>query len=425
MAPSSGLIPLSGRQLLLVLRGVVLFGFVAVFARTLSFQYGMAQQMVGTEIDDLLRLRYEALSSGNYRHLAEGLGQKLASRHLQIDAGPTQFRYGTNPGVLSACAHRKINIQKITLCSSVRPSLTEFLFLMAGSVLILIMIRPLISYLELAGILSLKHSLKEAGVSLELTHGLQSLLVTTKESLVAMDGFKEREKELTRRANLGEFAVKMAHDIRSPLCALSVVSSHQALPADAQDLLKTAVERIQTMAESLLDQFRNPRESISQGAQTQPVKHDIVPTLESLIAEKRMQFLRRGPSLQLFLSSKVVPVYFSPEHLARVISNLINNAIEAVPEERVPEIELRLNSDHDRIYFSVSDNGRGIPAHLLPAIGSKGLTSGKKDGTGLGLYQVREFLSVVGGNWDVASEPGSGTTITLSIPSHPTPGDVR
>jgi signal transduction histidine kinase len=100
----------------------------------------------------------------------------------------------------------------------------------------------------------------------------------------------------------------------------------------------------------------------------------------------------------------------------RVLLNLLNNAIEAMPHGGA--LTLRCRCLTDQVYLEFCDSGCGIPAHQLPLL-FQPLHTTKPEGTGLGLYLAREIVQAHHGEIAVASEPGAGTTFTISLPLLP------
>jgi len=104
-----------------------------------------------------------------------------------------------------------------------------------------------------------------------------------------------------------------------------------------------------------------------------------------------------------------------PNQLNQVFVNLLMNAVHAVRRDR--EITVRSWHDSGSISASVSDTGCGIPADVLPRIFEPFFTTKEVgQGTGLGLSIAYDIMKGHGGDIEVASEPGSGTTFTLRIP---------
>jgi two-component system sensor histidine kinase HydH len=97
----------------------------------------------------------------------------------------------------------------------------------------------------------------------------------------------------------------------------------------------------------------------------------------------------------------------------RVLLNLVNNAIEAMPDGGA--LTLAGQSREDAVRLDLTDTGCGIAPEQMALLFSP-LHTTKPEGTGLGLYLVREIVSAHGGEITVTSEPGVGTTLTLTLP---------
>jgi signal transduction histidine kinase len=126
----------------------------------------------------------------------------------------------------------------------------------------------------------------------------------------------------------------------------------------------------------------------------------------------------RKCALRFESSVEAVELWGSPGRLAQVVTNLVTNAIDAVPSEGEGQVEVRLEKQQDRLELDVIDNGFGIAAHDLPRIFEPMFTTKKfGEGMGLGLAIVHDIvIGEFGGTIDVASEPGRRTTFKLSFP---------
>jgi anti-sigma regulatory factor (Ser/Thr protein kinase) len=105
--------------------------------------------------------------------------------------------------------------------------------------------------------------------------------------------------------------------------------------------------------------------------------------------------------------------------LDRILSNLINNAYEAISGRGKITVTLSVLSGTAQV--SVKDTGKGIPKELLPKIGLAHQTFGKKDGNGLGVFYAKTVVASWGGSLVIDSVEGQGTTITIGIPLADTP----
>ncbi|OAG28108.1 PAS domain S-box protein [Thermodesulfatator autotrophicus] len=126
-------------------------------------------------------------------------------------------------------------------------------------------------------------------------------------------------------------------------------------------------------------------------------------------------FLLRGSSIRLHLEipDDLPPVKMDPAHLSQIIQNLVVNAKEAMPEGGT--IFIQAESLDDKVVLIIRDTGPGIPEESLPYIFEPGFTT-KETGTGLGLATVKVLVERAGGEIEVNSIPGQGTTFKLVLP---------
>jgi signal transduction histidine kinase len=103
--------------------------------------------------------------------------------------------------------------------------------------------------------------------------------------------------------------------------------------------------------------------------------------------------------------------------LEQVGANLLDNAVKHTPAEG--QIDVQVQRDGHRAILRVHDTGSGIPADELPRIWDRlfrGDTSRAERGLGLGLSLVKAVVEAHGGSVGVTSEPGRGSTFTVSLP---------
>jgi signal transduction histidine kinase len=117
--------------------------------------------------------------------------------------------------------------------------------------------------------------------------------------------------------------------------------------------------------------------------------------------------------LRLEGDSDIGPVALHQNSFRRVLLNLLNNAVEAMPHGGVLTLRGQRLAAHVRL--EISDTGGGIPVEQQPLLFSP-FHSTKPEGTGLGLYLVREIVSAHQGDITVTSAPGQGTTFTVTLP---------
>lgn len=226
------------------------------------------------------------------------------------------------------------------------------------------------------------------------------------------------ESEIELADKVRKIALQVSHDIRSPLTALkmAVDEANLSIPNESRKIIHGSVQRINDIANNLLSE-NNDRKNKSDNILTTEL---LAVHVDLLVSEKRMQYRHQtNIDIESDLSlSYGLFVNINPVELKRVLSNLINNAVEAIEHEGKIIIQVAL-ADNDKILLSIKDNGKGIPADILAQLGNKGLSHGKDgkiSGHGLGLYHAKETIAAFLGVMEIESDLGSGTTFRIYIP---------
>jgi signal transduction histidine kinase len=216
---------------------------------------------------------------------------------------------------------------------------------------------------------------------------------------------------------LAEHAAQVAHDIRSPLAALNVaLAGTETMPEAERVLIRSAIGRISDIANNLLDQKRRGHQCSTVQMKSIP---QLIPVLvESLVSEKRQQY-RPTPGVQI--DFQLTPASYGlfaciePVEFKRVLSNLINNAVESLPGRGRIVVDIVSRPD-EQIELRVCDDGKGIAPELLPDLMNTGQTYEKQGGIGLGLSHARSAVQSWKGTIHIASTIGEGTTVTIVLP---------
>ncbi|KAB8033569.1 sensor histidine kinase [Fluviispira multicolorata] len=236
----------------------------------------------------------------------------------------------------------------------------------------------------------------------------------------------QKNEKIKQQIEFSKLASQVAHDIKSPLVALNIFFAKATqLPEDNRILVRNAIQRIQDIANSLIfkhQELNNQNKNVIEDIEPHSVQL-LSSLIESLISEKRMQYREY---LEIEIEGKFgVNSYglfsrIQPKEFKRMLSNLINNAVEALNKKG--NIILFLNSKNDKILFSIKDNGKGIHPYLLPKLMKRGASFGKKEGSGLGLYHAKVLSEQWGGKLELNSEVAKGTEVLLTLPkaSEPT-----
>ncbi len=260
---------------------------------------------------------------------------------------------------------------------------------------------------------------------------IADLSTGTEKAILHIDSLKKTIRDLSYAQALVTVTKQVAHDIRSPLSALSLATgSLKDLPEERRLLIKNAVQRINDIANDLLQKGKAvSSQNFSKHSnvdESTKVSVEFIPDLvDILVSEKRMQFREQGGieiSVDLKNSFGVFSMVNGGE-LKRVVSNLVNNAVEAFDSNQ-GKIIVGVKKSQSNIEIFVKDNGKGIPEHVLKKLGDLGVTHGKEgsaSGSGLGVYHAKKTIEAFGGEFKIESAIGQGTTMRLTLPVAETP----
>ena len=226
---------------------------------------------------------------------------------------------------------------------------------------------------------------------------------------------------------LANLAAQVAHDIRSPLGAIeAAVHALRDVPEDHRVLLKKAVQRINSIANDLLSERKSnsfdDKLSISDHAiDPLEVSQISMPDLlDSIFSEKKFSF-QHLKNLDLKLDLPTDSPSFcdvNEKEISRALSNLLNNAIESLIDDR-GKVTLALRNASETVSIHIVDNGRGIEAQTLAQLGSRPWRSQKESsqsGNGLGVYHARSTIERMRGRFTIQSNPGNGTMVSIHFP---------
>ncbi len=241
------------------------------------------------------------------------------------------------------------------------------------------------------------------------------LVIIAMTSLIFSVNEKRKKLELNRLqeiANAKELiSLKLAHDIRSPLSVLNLISSRLQSPEqEVNDLFNQAINRITDIASDLLSP--TSKELIT----------DVNYAVTKIVSEKEVLYKRESIDFKLELDSSKILCAIDSSELERITSNLINNAAEALegmPQER-KIITVSTMRSNQFCVLKIKDKGRGIPDSILKALGKERLSHGKENhqtsGSGIGLFSANEYLKQHNGKLEINSILNEFTEISLSLP---------
>jgi signal transduction histidine kinase len=229
-----------------------------------------------------------------------------------------------------------------------------------------------------------------------------------------------------RLALVGQLAATLAHEIGSPLSAVSthlqMLSEEPHLDSRVSRRLRLAneqIDRVSGIVENLLASARKTPRRLPVDIETtvSKVTHLLGPTMEA----RHIRFRLQGDGGPFWTEG-------DPDQLQQLFLNLFNNSLDAIRESGTLSVKIRRRPPNEslpqpHLQVEVSDSGVGIsPDQIQHIFGSFFTTKEFGKGSGLGLAVCDEIVTRHGGRISVVSQPGTRTTFTILLPEMPGKG---
>ena len=215
---------------------------------------------------------------------------------------------------------------------------------------------------------------------------------------------------------MGQLAASIAHEIRNPLASMSgsLQMLRQELPLSAEqaslmDIVLRESERLNDTIRSFLAYARPQRISTSRMDLRQVIRDT------ATLLQNSAEF---GEAHEVCLDLPADAVWYEADEgqIRQIIWNLATNGLRAMPRGGRLTMSAGQNGADGGIVFSIRDEGVGIPSKELDQL-FQPFRSAFDRGTGLGLAIVHRIVTDYGGEIDVTSQPGAGTTMKVHLPA--------
>jgi two-component system sensor histidine kinase HydH len=273
---------------------------------------------------------------------------------------------------------------------------------------------------QIAGFLNIKDErIREAYTSDEI----RSLASVAAQATLTIENTRlfERVRERDRLAALGEMSAGLAHEIRNPLGAIK--GAAQLIGTDSRENMDPEMLRI------IVDETNRLNTVVSQFLDyARPAKSNPVPTDINRVLERTVDVISAdNPTkcrIELNLADDLPTVASEPEQLKQVFINLAVNAMQVLGDDGTLTITTSIRkglrgrlsvTTEEFIRIAFADDGPGISEEVLRNVFIPFYTT-KEKGTGLGLAISLRIIKNLGGNIEVTSKIGKGTTFTTLIP---------
>jgi two-component system sensor histidine kinase AtoS len=273
------------------------------------------------------------------------------------------------------------------------------------------------------GISHIELELKKDGESLWLIAGTSLLIggegktigaLAIFQDITQIKALEEKLRQADRLAALGTLSAGLAHEIKNPLSAIKTFV--QLLPQKIGNpsfmekfdiTVPREIDRINHLVEDLLELTRKRVRPL--------VDLEVDHLIHQVIDLHGEELTRRQIAFQDHLNKTTLPVRGDVETLYRAFSNLIINAIQAMPNGGTLSISSELGSSSSSLEITFRDTGTGMDESTAKNIFNPFFTT-KDKGVGLGLALTRKIIEDHRGTIEVVSEKGIGTTFTIHLP---------
>ena len=247
-------------------------------------------------------------------------------------------------------------------------------------------------------------------------------VVAIGQDLTRLRNLEAAAEQAEKMAGLGRLAAGIVHELNNPLVAVVMYSEalyekwaiSSGAPADLEKIkaIKEAGQRIQKLTRDLT--------AYARGGTSRPEAVDVAPLLDQAATMCKPALKEANARIESSFAD-VPQVEASRAALVQCFVNLISNAAQAL-RPGGGAIELGLAAAGGRVIATVADDGVGMaPEVLARAFEPFFTTRTTGRGIGLGLVTARSIVERHGGSISIASAPGKGTTVTVSLPARPAP----
>jgi two-component system sensor histidine kinase BaeS len=224
--------------------------------------------------------------------------------------------------------------------------------------------------------------------------------------------------DLRRRER--DFLMSVGHDLRTPLTTIrGYAEGLDSGTLDAADLprvagvLHTQTDRLGRLVEDVMLLARLESREFDLRPESVDLAAHLSEVVDGYAARADLSHVRVIPDI-----GDVGMVYVDPDRFSQVAGNLLDNALGYTPEEGIVQVRLRRRAEQVRL--EVQDSGPGIDSEDLPHVFERLYVAQRyrpirPEGSGLGLAIVKELTDAMNGEVHVASSPGKGTTVTVTL----------
>lgn len=213
-----------------------------------------------------------------------------------------------------------------------------------------------------------------------------------------------------------EMARQVAHEIKNPLTPmkLSLQYLQKAIDNNATNVTDLSKSVARTLVEQI-DHLSQIAGQFSQFANIGNPRNEIFDLNVLLEGVTHLHGAEEKLELNWQPQNGAVLIYADKTHINRLFTNLIQNAMQAVPEYKTPQIDITERVENGKVLIIIKDNGNGIPEAMQSRIFTPNFTT-KTSGTGLGLAMCKGIVEQSHGRIWFETKEGQGTSFFVELP---------
>lgn len=271
-----------------------------------------------------------------------------------------------------------------------------------------------------------REHIKPAEESFYLREHNRKLVNRLESSLGQLRVTHEQIRHKDKLASLGEMAAGVAHELNNPLSSISFSIQLLLQEAPEESRLRQHLERVQRNVDRI-QRLSEGLTSFARPSESEKTIVDLSRVLADAFLLSEHEFRTRGIRVETDIAEGLPTIRASESQLHHVFVNLLRNAAQAISARIEGDSSLAVGSaaatlraypyDADCVCAEVADNGTGIPPEYQDRLFTPFFTTKPRgQGTGLGLYIVKEIVEDLGGRIEVQSVVGEGTTFRIFFP---------
>jgi signal transduction histidine kinase len=256
-----------------------------------------------------------------------------------------------------------------------------------------------------------------------------NMMAALEQEVLDREKLQQQLFKSTKLAAIGELAAEVAHEINNPMTGILA----NAMLMKRADLdrgeLQRKLEVIESEAYRTRDIVHNLLDFAHEESQFRPEPVDLAAILDQTVRVVEQQAALASVTIEMELDESLPQVVVDANHIKQVFLNIITNAIHAMPGGGMVRISAREgggNGDQRFLRVDLSDTGTGMDEEKQARIFDPFFTTKQEGkGTGLGLAVSQRIISEHGGEITVKSEPGKGSTFSVTLPAKTAGGEQQ